>query len=353
MTSLDPTGTEVRVTEFHRYPLPPRLPNRYQPKFDGYGRYKLPNPKTGKVRGWTRATTLAKTLDDTYNLDRWKRRQLIKGLMRNPQMLAEAEELVAKEADGALNDLSEEAQIAAGSAEAREFGEAVHAWLEAGDHWAVMPAQVPEMYRPHVDAYNARLAAHALWPVPQYTERIVMNSHAESVGTIDRIFQCADGTLVMGDVKTSKSLEWSWLTYVIQLLIYADADLMLSEDGTTWEPMPQVRKDFAVLMHCPSDNAGGTSAITFDLEYGRTALDAALLVRQLRSQAAKQVPNRHAVPIPDPAEARRHAAILAIKNSDSVDALSAVWSQFRDIWTDDLTTLGGFVVQALHAESAR
>lgn len=343
---------DIRLTEHHRYPLPPRLANRYQPKFDGYGRYKLPNPKTGKVRGWTRATTLAKTLDDTYNLDRWKRRQLMRGLVSNPAMLAQLDELVASndaKLDSKLNDLGEEAQTAAGSAEAREFGEAVHAWLEAGDHWAVMPSQVPEMYQAHTTAYNERLAAHALWPVPEYTERIVMNSHAESVGTIDRIYYCADGSLVMGDVKTSKSLEYSWLTYVVQLLIYADADMMLSEDGTKWEPMPEIRKDFAVLMHCPSDAPEHTAAVTFDLNFGRTALDASLLVRQLRKDAPKLVPNQHAVPIPDQATARRHAAILAIKNSRSSTELSEVWLAFQDVWTDDLTNLGGMVLQALSA----
>lgn len=348
------TAEDVRVTEFHRYPLPPRLPNRYQPKFDGYGRYKMLNPSTGKVRGWTRATTLAKTLDDTFNLDRWKRRQLMRGLVSNPEMITRLDAIMAGglNVDSQLNDLAEEAQVAAGSAEAREFGEAVHAWLEAGDRWAVLPAQVPEMYRPHVDAYNNRLAAHALWPVPEYTERIVMNSHAESVGTIDRIFYCADGSLVMGDVKTSKSLDYSWLTYVVQLLIYADADLMMSEDGTRWEPMPEIRKDFAVLMHCPSDAPENTAAVTFDLNFGRTALDAALLVRQLRKDAPKRVPNQHAVPIPDQATARRHAAILAIKNSRSSSELSEVWSQYQDIWTDDLTNLGGLVVQSINAESA-
>lgn len=352
MVSPFAAAEDIRLTEHHRYPLPPRLPNRYQPKFDGYGRYKLPNPKTGKVRGWTRATTLAKTLDDTHNLDRWKRRQLMKGLIGNAHLLEQVREAVALEADGVLNDIGEQAQVAAGSAEAREFGEAVHAWLEAGDHWTVMPAQVPEMYRAHVDAYNNRLAAHALWPVPEYTERIVMNSRAESAGTIDRIFRCADGSLVMGDVKTSKSLDYSWLTYVVQLLIYADADMMLSEDGTTWEPMPEIRKDFAVLMHCPSDAPEHTAAVTFDLEFGRTALDTSLLVRQLRKEAAKKVPNQHAVPIPDQATARRHAAILAIKNSRSSDELSEVWLQYQDIWTDDLTNLGGLVVQSINAESA-
>src|SRR5690606_2671448 len=47
---------------------------RVGPKRDRYGRYLIPDPATGKERAWMRATTLADTLDDRYNLELWKLR---------------------------------------------------------------------------------------------------------------------------------------------------------------------------------------------------------------------------------------------------------------------------------------
>src|SRR5699024_1772855 len=119
-------------------------------------------------------------------------------------------------------------RVAAGASEAAEFGTAVHAWLEAIDQGRMIPAMVPEMYREHVHAYMATLARHAVYPVPEYTERTVLNTEYGLVGTLDRIYQLPDDRLVMGDVKTSKSLEYGYLSYSMQMAGYASADLMLS-----------------------------------------------------------------------------------------------------------------------------
>lgn len=352
--ALSVHGEASYLTEHHRYPLPAPIKGRFQPTFDGFGRYKLPGLKSEGLRAWTRATTICKTLDDTSNLDRWRRRQLMKGLTLRPDLAAAALAAFESAAENkAIDALGEDAMVAAGSSEAAEFGTAVHAWLEYVDHGRTLPAQVPEMYRPHADAYLTRLAAHALTPLPEFTERIVLNTRAGAAGTLDRIYQAADGTLVMGDVKTSRSLDFSWMAYAMQLTIYTDADLMLSLDGTSWEPMPKLNPDYAVLMHCPSNAPEDTAAVTYDLAFGRQALDTALLVRQLRREARKKVPYLHALPIPDAVTHRQHAAVLALRLSRTEADLAKVWEEYQDVWDDALTQLGMTIAESLRAESSR
>lgn len=336
------------VTEHMRYELPPEPEGRFHPQFDGYGRYRLPHPERRTLTGFTRASTIAKILDDTYGLDKWQKRNILLGVVNDPSLIREAAKAVENEAKaGVFDAIAENAQIAAGSAEARELGTAVHAWAEAVDHGTIMVHEVPHLFRIHVMQYLQALARHAIAPMPEYTERIVYNSDAEAVGTLDRIYMCPDGTLALGDVKTSKSLEYSYLSYAIQLRIYQSADYMLSLDGKRWEPMPQLRDDFAILAHVPSNDPHKSSLVTFDLKVADTALRTATLVRKLRAQAKKTIPNVHALPIPDAVTARQHAAVLALRTSVDVEALPGVMAEYQDVWNDDLNTLGHAVFEAL------
>jgi hypothetical protein len=357
MTALDETGmadTAYARTEHHGFALPPKT-GRFIPKMDGYGRYRLPHPTKEVLTSFTRVTTIAKTLDDTYNLEQWAKRNVLTGMTKSPALVAAATAAVN---DGAtvkdLNAIVAEAEVAAGARRASEFGTAVHAWLEYVDHGLCLPSQVPEEFRPWVDAYlQHALGRNCLIAPPEYTERIVVNLAAGAVGTLDRIFQLPDGTYCLGDVKTSKadSLRYGYLTFAIQLAAYASADLMLSLDGKSWEPMPPLRQDFAVLAHVPSDDPSLASAVTFDLEAGRVGLAESVKVREMRARAGKVIPNRHALPIPSAQYSRQQAAVLALRTSASPDAVSAVWTEYQDVWNDALTQLGHAVVAQLTSTS--
>lgn len=145
---------------------------------------------------------------------------------------------------------------------------------------------------------------------------------------------------------TSKTLEYGYLSYAMQMAGYRDADFMLSLDGTRWEPMPDMVDEWGVLAHVPSDDPGNAALVTFDLRMGRTGLETAKLVRDLRGSAKKDIPHRYALPAPDPAAARRARAIAAIKTSLTPADMGRTWEEYQDVWTDDLTTLGHAVIEA-------
>lgn len=358
MTAIADDGEIVgRTTEWQGYPLPPEPP-RFQPKFNGWKQYLLPSPTTGRPTGFARATTISDTLDDTFGLSRWKRRETVRYVLSLLDRAAEStpegnraaervEELrtayrTASKVgiiDGVLDLIDNEG----GGKDAAELGTCVHAWLEALDLGTVLYRDLPEFIRPYADAYYAILTRFGLIAEPIYCERIVLNDRGEEsvVGTLDRIYRVVStGELVLGDVKTSKSLEYSWLPYAVQLAVYGWATKMLKVDGSGWEHMPPINKEFAILMHIPSDQPERSQAVTMDLWWGGGTMVTAIETRRLRKEAKNVVPFKHAIPVPSPEALRYVEARRALMDISAPEDLNRVWEQYQDVWDDALTALG-------------
>lgn len=344
----------ANVTEHHKYPLPPEM-RMFRPSYDNYGRYSLPDPENlGNTKGFTRVTTGAKTLEDTSGLEKWKLRSVIRGIKTNPHLL-ENIDLYGEPWDVQkdLLRVAEEAHVAAGGAQASEFGTALHAWLEALELGTVTWDEVPDQFKPHAEAYGGALVQWGITAALDkdgrpLVERIVYNPRTQWVGTFDRIYKLADGSQCIGDVKTAKesSIVYSYLAISIQLGDYADAPVMLSLDGTEWEPMPQVRTDFAIVAHVPSDaNPPKANMISIDLDCGRTAMDAAVAVRNMRSMAKKAIPNVHPIPRPGAAPGDPLLSLKAlVQTCTSASQLAETYEAYKDHWTPELTELGNSIL---------
>lgn len=357
-----------RVTEYMHYPLPPESP-RAPSKFGQWGWYQLPDPETGRATGYPRATNIAKTLDDETGLTKWKIReraqQVLKLTRMDPATVIYTDstgDTTAADALGALDEAIAAEKVfqidavlnmidnVMGGAEARELGECAHAWIEALAHGLVLMRDVPEVVRPHVTAAHRVMAHRGLVMLPEYCERTVLNDLGEIpvAGKMDCIFRIVTtGDLVLGDVKTSKSLEYSWLPFGVQVGgIYGWATKMLTLDGKGWEPMPDIRDDFAILLHVPSNQPAQAAAITIDKWWGGEVLVESLAAKRRRKEAEKTVP-RHAVPVPSREAIRYAEARLALSAIDSAEDGQAVYETFSDVWDDELNEFGGVVAELL------
>lgn len=341
------------TTRVHKFPLPPETRD-YRPKYDHLRRYLLPKITGQGEQSYTRVTTGAKTLDDTTGLERWKLRSVVQGLKSNPHLLDNID-LYAEpwEVNKDLERAAEAAHEANGGAKAAEFGTAIHSWCEAVELGQVGMDAVPVQFVPYVTVYFQTLAKWGIThPVDAtgrpYVERIVYNEVTGWVGTFDNLFTLADGSVVIGDKKTAKDLTFSYLAISIQLGDYASASHILSLDGTGWEPMPEVRQDMAVVIHIPSNaDPARAEAVSIDLSAGRVAIDAALRVREMRSQAKNAIPNIIPIPRPEtmtPAGGSRLRTTAALRQligtCNTAEQLAEVYDQYSDIWTDELTELG-------------
>jgi len=255
-----------------------KLPTRR----DRWGRYQVLTP-AGKLTGYTRATTIAKTLDDQSALVNWKGRVVAQGLAARPDLLA-AVATTDPDDKKALGQLCERAAEAGGATARRDLGTALHTMLERS--WTEPGYQPPAAYAADVAAVHAALAAAGLTVVPDTCERIVVNDNHQIAGTFD--LAVTDGaTTFIADVKTGSSMNYGAHGFAIQLAIYATADCFYTQgaanDGTDDHraPMLHVSQDRAVIIHVQPES-GTCDLHWLDLTIGRHALELALAVRDVR-----------------------------------------------------------------------
>lgn len=224
-----------------------------EPKRDRWGRYMLPHPVTGKKQAWTRATTMAKSISDTFALSQWSQRMVAKGLAMRPDLASLAYTLDVKQDKDKLNNLVDQAKDAAGQKIAANLGTSLHTFTENVDGGAPLES-VPPQHRADVSAYRAAMDAAGLVAVPHLIERITVVPQFDVAGTFDRILRTSDGDHVIGDVKSGRTLEYGWQEIAIQLALYAQgvnsAGVYDMENGL-WTPAPEVRTDYGIVMHLP------------------------------------------------------------------------------------------------------
>lgn len=349
-----------RYSDFMRYPLPPPAP-REEVQFDGYGRYKIPSPTTGRLTSYTRATTVASSTSDHFMLNQWKIRTKVTGVLRAADLhtrkdtegltdaeyeLANAYALLLEAMKGGtakkINDAIDLIDDLAGGADAKELGGAVHDWLGELDMGRVLLQQIPEQFQPYAIAYQDALHRAGLVAVPEYVERLVLNDRGKETvaGRLDRIYRIVEtGELVLGDLKTSKTLDFSLLEYAIQFAVYGYATLMLNLDGKTWGAMPDINQEFCVCVHVPSDQPDRSQVVPFDLWAGGEGMITAIEVRDQRKDIPKRVLG-HTTPIPSRDTLRYVEARQRIQSITSMDDAVALREEYEDVWTDDLTEFG-------------
>jgi len=257
------------------------------------GRYKLPDPETGKPISGSRASKYAEGIADSYALDQWRHRMILIGLLQDPEILEKVasgirnlEPLEAVKVRRAfLNSRAEEAMLAAGSKKRAEKGTTLHKYTEEVDAGQRELEDVPEDYYRDAVAYRLALAECGFRPVKGLIERSVYSSELGVSGTFDRVLECVRdtevldldgrattihaGEFVIGDVKSGDNIESPWLEILIQEAIYAHA---INENGVAvqdepggpfrWAPLEdfglsdygkpaRVREDVGVVMHVP------------------------------------------------------------------------------------------------------
>jgi hypothetical protein len=259
----------------------PFIPSmRPEPKRDDYGRYVLPD-LNGVQRSWTRATTVAHALDDEFHLTQWKRRMVLSGAALRPGLLANVPELtralvqagddwrVAKDIKRELDGLCDEAAEAAGAGDGAKLGTLLHTITEYYDADRIdeIDILIPEALVEDVREYARVMDGAGLGRPAEFIERIVVNSRVDSAGTFDRLLRLPDGRLVVGDLKTQKTVDFGFLSIAIQLAEYAQADAMLDDEAGTLVPLPaELDRSVGIVMHLP---VGQATCTLYELDLDR------------------------------------------------------------------------------------
>lgn len=245
-------------------------------KRDRYGRYRLPHPETGEEKTWTRATTFAETLEDSYNLTRWNMRAVAVGMGARPDLLALAQSHTMDDKQ-ALDDLCKTALTVA-SADARSnLGTALHRFTERVDRGEQF--RIPAAHQPDIDAYLALKRREGIETHPRYIECITAIPLFGVAGTMDRIVRLTVGQKVcIGDLKTGSSLDYGWKKIAVQLALYSRGCGLWNAEAGKWEAMPPVNQDTGLVIHVP---AGTGLALLYEVDLN-AGWEAAQLCQQVR-----------------------------------------------------------------------
>lgn len=239
-----------------------------EPDRDRWGRYLIHG------QAHTRATTFAKLGANTKAIEAWNERNVIVGLTRRPDLLMLAEGKEVKRDKSDLNSIAQQAKDAAGSKVAANFGTGYHSFSERIDAGQMTLDQVPERYRGRVQQYTDTVRAWGLTTRPEWIERTTavradqVSAPLPVAGTLDRILQLPDGSLVIGDLKTGADLSYGEMEIEVQLAVYAhgvNTYGLFDWNTKTWQAARDfgmsgqfVRTDIALVIHLPADGDGCT-----------------------------------------------------------------------------------------------
>jgi len=266
--------------------------------YDRWGRYaNLPAiPGVCGVQPWTRVTTVGKVLDDTYFLDLWKRRQVVIGIKRKPELLDGITERMLKHVDqhrvtpmpkrtkDLINAIADQAMDGAGSYEGAAVGTAFHTLMEVIDAGDMIDRDtITEDDALMIDAYAELIKAEQIKMIPNMIERVIAIPSLGLAGRLDRIVT-DHGVPRIGDVKSQASMDFGHISLAVQLACYANAEYMLdqSTEPWTWIKMPEVDKDLGVVIWTPATQPGVAEIIDVDLRKGWQYAKASVKIREWR-----------------------------------------------------------------------
>lgn len=287
---------------------------------DRYGRPYVRPLRGDKPVPYTRATTVAGTVDDMHGLMRWKQRMTARGVVARPD-LAMAIASTAPDDAKTLDALVDQAADAAGATAAATVGTALHTFTERLDRGLDLGV-VPAMYADDITAYAAT-AAQVGWQVLGVEVFTVL--HVDKIaGTADRVLEL-DGHKYIADLKTSQTVDFPH-KFAAQLAIYAHAQPYDIDKQCTvpWDGAPP-STERGLIIHLPSGQ-GRCDLHWIDLRAGWEAVRLALQVRRWRARRDLLTPYTPPGVVDE--------VLVAIAATETVAELNAVWATHQGAWTD-------------------
>lgn len=317
---------------------------------DQWGRPLILQPDGSKV-AYTRASTLAGTLDNKTGLHIWDNRNIARGLAVRPDLAAAVAALPSmtgnrrKDAvtSASFNEYLDAAREVAQAHEKANWGSATHGFTEPGMRGN--PA-VPERIQADVDSYWARLEEYGIVNVA--SEIFVVNHDLKTAGTFDDLYWVPGFGLCLGDKKTGKKKIHSVL---IQMATYAGSEAYDIATGKStplvdivdWaalgfkeRPVSDVNRKWAFFVHIPLGE-GVTTFYKADLELGMQAARTAAWVRDFQKQQEGIVWDAHNEII---AGRRVQECVRLMEQAQSLEEMRDIANSFRDVWSDRLTQYG-------------
>lgn len=281
----------------------------------------------GKNERFSRPSGWGKDLDDENALVQWKLWIALVGASNSPALRAKI--VATKDEDKvSKKQLIEEAIQTGRGNEASDTGTALHAmscrWEDPDDEFD------PGEYRADLEAYQAELDRLGL--ASEAFEFRIVNVDYRAAGTADRLYRLTRdltvpdgsvlpaGTLVVGDLKTGKKLDFSLPSYCVQMALYAQGQ-WYDVATESFIETPPVNQRWGILVHLPVGQAR-CEMRWVDLDTGNWG---AWLTSEVRAWRKKWRSGEFDAPIvPDPVMTPE-AVAEKIEDSELIDLHHPEW----------------------------
>lgn len=269
-----------------------------EPPRDRYGRYLVPTGKKGAGESYTRATTVAKGMADTYGLEQWQQAMVANGMGRKPALVKMARNHPKyDDAKSTYREIVEAAFEASDGADGRRAGTALHKLTERhdlgliddydaldGDDGARLMAYINTLERKGIEVDRTHVEEVLLLQGLQGTES---SEGWRVAGTADRFVHLPDGRYVIADLKTGKSVDLGALEFAVQLSIYSNHNATFdAATGKVGERI-EVDRSTGLIIHLPAQGEVMCQLHTIDLEVGYGALLCAMERREWQKEGKK------------------------------------------------------------------
>lgn len=256
------------------------------PDHDRWGNPIFPDPETGNDRSWTRATTIAKVLDDGGGLPTWTGAMVAGGAALRLDLVGQvaARWPMTDENKSEIYGFVEMLKEAGGGSVGRNNGDALHEMLRRRNQGKKLRPLPP--WDADIAAHDELITKAGIVIRPELAEQTVCIPSLGIAGSADLFVEAPKfgDDLLVADYKTGRVADYVWAAWVVQLTIYAHAEWIWDWDTRTFTKMPPVNRQRGLVIHLPA-LTGSASLYTVDLEPGWRALKAALWVRDWRRQA--------------------------------------------------------------------
>ena len=274
MTALDPFGpTTVGKPDFKR---------------DRWGRPLIVPAGGTKAEPYTRASGIAKSIEDRYTLEQWGNRMVAYGSLDQSirarlHAVGGTPQDWTYEQKQAVNAIVSDAFEVAKAKQAADIGTAVHRMVERINLGEVVDGGD---YAADLEAYRLALHAYDLEVVPSLIECRLACDAIRAAGTMDMALRRTHAnryfTTNASDLKTGTTIEYALLAYAAQLAVYANSDVYRVEDDSR-TPL-DVSTEVGYLIHLPAGQ-GRCSIYEVDLVAGFKAARLANTVTAVRKAA--------------------------------------------------------------------
>lgn len=181
---------------------------------DHVGRPYIKLPDSDREVTYTRTSNFAKTLSDQEGLTKWRLRNVVRGLLAQPQLLHGG---IHPDNTRMVDSIIEAAHEVAGGNNASRWGTTLHGLAELWDMYGVDDIPAPPDLQDALAAYKRITASYEVIAA----EGFVVCDELKCAGSYDRILLAPDGRIVMADIKTGPDEHKRPLGVTVQCAIYA------------------------------------------------------------------------------------------------------------------------------------